>query len=134
MRIIDWSADVCSSDLRQVHVVATAQEYGGFPFTYVRSEESYILDQVDRPVGHGCRRADLNDRDIAGHPFPERAILPNRPQLGRQPRLHGGCCNFYGFGHGPALAAIIVRNGDSTWNHQLFLTLNKTLKDPISSK
>src|SRR3546814_14277799 len=63
---------------RQVHVVATAQEYGGFPFTYFRSEESYILDQVDRPVGHGCRRADLNDRDIAGHPFPERAILPNR--------------------------------------------------------
>src|SRR3546814_9674066 len=87
---------------RQVHVVATAQEYGGFPFTYFRSEESYILDQVDRPVGHGCRRADLNDRDIAGHPFPERAILSNRPQLGRQPRLHGGCCNFYGFGHGPA--------------------------------
>src|SRR3546814_2194589 len=36
----------------QVHVVATAQEYGGYPFTYFRSEEYYILDQVDRSEEH----------------------------------------------------------------------------------
>src|SRR3546814_2582129 len=60
---------------RQVPVVATAQEYGGFPFTAFRSEESYILDQVDPPVGHGCRRADLNERGIAGQQCPARAFL-----------------------------------------------------------